>query len=245
MDLISNDFFLILITIVIFTVIQSIFGVGLLVFGTPTLILLGFSFYDTLSYLLPSSILVSLLQVYKNSNRISLYRKIVFLYCLPMVIIGLFTIIYISKYNFNLLVSLMLILMFIFRISENLRLRLEKFLSKNYKSGFLIMGLVHGFTNLGGAFLVIITNGLYKSKLDIQSNIAYVYMFMALIQLLVLQLTGNLVVSGKILAFPIVSGFVFWNLGRFIFEKTSNKLYYNLMTFFILIYGLLLFFKEV
>src|SRR3989442_8270364 len=50
-------------TVGVFALVQSLFGVGLLVFGTPTLLLLGLPFELVLAYLLPCSIVVSLLQV--------------------------------------------------------------------------------------------------------------------------------------------------------------------------------------
>src|SRR6185312_9833013 len=43
--------------------VQSVFGVGLLVFGTPALLLLGYSFPSALFHLLPCSILISSLQI--------------------------------------------------------------------------------------------------------------------------------------------------------------------------------------
>jgi hypothetical protein len=53
-------------TIFVFSILQSIFGIGILFFGTPTLILMGFTFVETLSVLLPASIAVSLFQVAKG-----------------------------------------------------------------------------------------------------------------------------------------------------------------------------------
>ena len=61
-----------IIIIIILIILQSIFGIGLLLFGTPTFILFGYSFAETLSLLLPISILISLIQIFfskkKNMN---------------------------------------------------------------------------------------------------------------------------------------------------------------------------------
>jgi len=51
-----------IIVIVVFSFIQSIFGIGLLLFGTPTLLLFGYSYSETLWILLPCSIVISLIQ---------------------------------------------------------------------------------------------------------------------------------------------------------------------------------------
>src|SRR5882757_7873526 len=49
--------------IAVLAVVQSLFGIGLLVFGTPTLLLLGYPYQDALAVLLPASLAVSLLQL--------------------------------------------------------------------------------------------------------------------------------------------------------------------------------------
>ena len=231
---------ILLLVISFFTIVQSVFGVGLLVFGTPTLLLMGYSFPETLSYLLPASIVVSFLQVYKNWNQIILYRINIIFYILPMVAIGLLLITYYFNFNLHLIIGAMLLLTSLTRFSETLNKSLEHYLSNNYKLGFILTGIIHGLTNLGGAPLVIITNGIYKNKKEIQPNIAYAYLFMALIQVIILIITGTFVFSLDDLIFPIVAGIIFLFIGNFIFISTGEKFYQNLMTFFILVYGLIL-----
>ena len=236
---------ILLLVISFFTIVQSVFGVGLLVFGTPTLLLMGYSFPETLSYLLPASIVVSFLQVYKNWNQIILYRINVIFYILPMVVIGLLLVTYYFNFNLHLAIGLMLLFISLTRFSEQLNKSLELYFSNNYKLGFLFTGFIHGLTNLGGAPLVIITNGIYRSKKEIQPNIAYAYLFMAVIQIILLIIMKKFVFTQEVLLFPIVSGIIYLFLGNHIFEFTSEKFYYNLMTYFILGYGLLLVFKSV
>ncbi len=55
----------ILFSLVIF---QSLFGVGLLLFGTPIFLLLGNNFESTLILILPVSITISLLQLIYHKN---------------------------------------------------------------------------------------------------------------------------------------------------------------------------------
>ena len=225
----NADFLLILIIIVMFTIVQSVFGVGLLVFGTPTLLLMGHSFPETLSHLLPASIVVSFLQIYKGWNQITLYKRSVIFYMLPMVGVGLLLILFFFNLNLYLIIGSMLFLTSLTRFSSSLNKSLEFYLSNNFKFGFILTGFIHGLTNLGGAPLVIITNGLYKSKKKIQPNIAYAYFFMATIQVLLLILVDEFVFSQTVLLFPIVSGIVYLILGSFIFDSTSENFYYNLI----------------
>ena len=243
MDYISIDFILILGVIIFFTIIQSIFGVGLLVFGTPTLLLLDYSFFEALSYLLPSSVTVSLLQLRSSWFKIRVYKLAVLQYMLPGVVFGLVSVIYFLTINLNLVIGSMLLLTFSARFFHNVNIKLENFLGYYFRPGFFLTGFIHGLTNLGGALLVIITNSIYKDKKEIQANIAYAYMFMALSQLVVLFLTSNFLFTFDFLLLPTISAIIYTYFGKYIFNLSSDKFYFDLMSFFILIYGILLIFK--
>ena len=74
--------------------IQSIVGVGVLVVGTPTLLLLNLSMIEIMNFLLPISILTSLLNIiiikkqnnfFYNFDRLKNFFKL----CIPSVFIGL------------------------------------------------------------------------------------------------------------------------------------------------------------
>ena len=76
--------------VLFFSVFQSLLGMGLLVFGTPTMLLLGFDFDYTLVSLLPPSIIISSLQLYKDHKNIDKKMAINFVFfCLPFVILCL------------------------------------------------------------------------------------------------------------------------------------------------------------
>ena len=68
----------ILATILLTATIQSLFGVGVLLFGTPILLVLGYDFITALTILLPISLTINLLQVSKDYRHIHLpfYRQI-------------------------------------------------------------------------------------------------------------------------------------------------------------------------
>ena len=57
-------------TILFTSLIQSIFGTGILLFGTPVLLMLGNNFQTTLTILLPASILVNCFQLRNNFKNI-------------------------------------------------------------------------------------------------------------------------------------------------------------------------------
>ncbi len=55
-----------LIIIVITSFIQSIFGVGVLLFDTPLLLLVGYDFIEAIVILLPISITINFFQIIKD-----------------------------------------------------------------------------------------------------------------------------------------------------------------------------------
>ncbi len=80
----------ILLIVVSTSVIQSVFGVGVLLFGTPLLLLLGYEFVDALGVLLPVSIAISTLQVLRHYKDVDTeFFKNVLVYSLPLVVLFL------------------------------------------------------------------------------------------------------------------------------------------------------------
>ena len=90
-----NFIFLVLFFLVF---LQSVVGVGILIIGTPFLLVLNFNIIDILSILLPISILTSLLNlIYFKFNKKKLKMKInsdtkrlFFFVCLPSIFVGLY-----------------------------------------------------------------------------------------------------------------------------------------------------------
>jgi hypothetical protein len=58
----------ILAIVVVLAAVQSVFGVGLLVFGTPLLLLMDLQFPTVLAYLLPCSLTISAMQVISSGG---------------------------------------------------------------------------------------------------------------------------------------------------------------------------------
>ena len=75
--------------IVFLIIIQSIFGVGLLLFGTPSLLVLGYDFANTINILMPVSITISLMQFFKSKISDRNFIKEYNLFCLPFLILFL------------------------------------------------------------------------------------------------------------------------------------------------------------
>ena len=97
--------------IIIFLIfVQSVFGVGLLLFGTPSFLILGYDFANTINILMPISITISILQFLKSRVKDQKFIKEYNVFCLPFLVI--FLIIALKfKYilDFKLLVGLLLV----------------------------------------------------------------------------------------------------------------------------------------
>ena len=75
--------------IIFLIVVQSIFGVGLLLFGTPTFLILGYDFANTINILMPVSISISILQFFKSKISDKKFIREYNIFCLPFLIIFL------------------------------------------------------------------------------------------------------------------------------------------------------------
>jgi uncharacterized protein len=100
----------IMLTVVATSVIQSIFGAGVLLFGTPLLLLFGYEFVDVLIVLLPISLAINLLQIFQHHAYIdfAFYRKILTL-TLPPIAVFLFLVTHL-RINIGLIIGPFLLL---------------------------------------------------------------------------------------------------------------------------------------
>ena len=90
------------------TISQSLFGVGILLWGTPIFLLLGENFIQTLTLLLPLSLMISFLQILPRLDKIDKNIFTRFLkYSLPGIFVGLNVILIFSP-DINLVVAIIL-----------------------------------------------------------------------------------------------------------------------------------------
>ena len=105
--------------IAIFCAIQSIFGVGLLLLGTPTFLLIGYEFFEVLNILLPYSVVISFMQIFINKKQNFNFGNKILINSIPFLILGLIIVEYIQyKINFVLIVSIFLIIFPILNIKN-------------------------------------------------------------------------------------------------------------------------------
>jgi len=234
---------IIVLLISFFTVIQSVFGIGLLVFGTPSFLLLGYPFVETLFYLLPSSLMVSGLQLKDGWNELDDFKGRFNVYCLPLVAFGVIAILYLEfDVDMKPLVGALLILAACTRLFSPLENWLRKFFTRFTDGYLMVMGLVHGFTNLGGSFITIYAGTTFERKEAVRAHIAYAYTFMVVVQLIVLCSLELPPIGLRNLALPVISGLIYLYVGQRLFLNTGSVFYHHLMTAFIAVFGVVLFF---
>jgi len=237
-------FYDIIIIISITAIIQSIFGTGVLLFGTPLLLIFGYSFHFALIILLPTSILISLLQLKDNfvNVDINFYKKLI-IYCIPFIIVSLY-------YSGNILTQINYfigIFLVIISLKNSIQLidRLFRFLNQYENIYFILMGVLHGITNLGGSLLSASIFNKDFSKVTKRTTIAICYLSMAIIQIITLSLMINRDDLLTLINIPywLLGPMVFFIVDKYIFLKIDDQKYSHYSNIFLFIIGLILIIK--
>lgn len=179
---------LITINIIIFflSLTQSIAGIGILVLGTPILIIYNFKMLGIMFFLLPISVMTSLLNLillryfYNHTQKINLNLiKYFLIFCVPSIIIGIFILNKFSDLiNFNILVSLIIFVSIFLKI----KFKNKKFFTEKSKKIFTtVMGFVHGLTNSGGTLLSLFLLKNNKQLNNSKKSIFEIHFFYALL----------------------------------------------------------------
>ncbi|MFZ2724844.1 MAG: hypothetical protein WAX77_01195 [Methylococcaceae bacterium] len=235
----------ILLTVVAISIIQSIFGVGTLLFGTPILLLLGYDFINTLEILLPVSIAISVLQIIRHHEEIDLpfYRNLL-IYSIPLVVVFL-VVITMIRLNISALVGGLLI----FVALKSFLPFIEKLLTSivRYEKLYLmLMGIIHGISNLGGSLLTVIIYAKSYSKNKLRVTSAVSYATLALFQLVTLLIVGvdSTISYSDRASFVQIGIILFLLTEEIIYSQIDNEKYSKLFAIFLFISGILLIIKS-
>jgi len=227
--------------IILTATIQSLFGVGVLLFGTPLLLVLGYDFVTTLTILLPISLAINLVQVGKHYEQIdrSFYRNILTL-TIPLVILCLLLVTTL-KIHIGVFVGLFLILVALKNVVPRANEIIES-LVRYEKSYFATMGIVHGLTNLGGSLLTAIVHSKHYEKDVARVTTAASYGTFALFQILTLlaSLKPEQLPPTRHLALVFVGVGMFFLTEQLIYAKLDAARYRAVFAGFLFLSGLLL-----
>jgi hypothetical protein len=228
--------------VVALATVQSVFGVGLLVFGTPLLLMLGVEFSVVLLYLLPCSIIVSLLQVHTGGGfRLEPIRKQFLLFTAPAVVIATAIALLLgTPEQIGVAVGVMLLVTALLRMISTGGGAMSAFVGR-YRRGLLVaLGVIHGVSNLGGGVLTAIVGSSFEDKDAIRRNIAFCYGLMASLQLVVVLLKGQEVQLALWLSLPLLAASAYFVIGQWLFLKVQGGAYQHALTSLLAIFGVLL-----
>ena len=235
----------ILLTVVATSVIQSIFGVGVLLFGTPLLLLLGYGFVDALGVLLPASIAINALQVIRHYEDVDTkFYKNVLIYSMPLVVLFLLVVTSI-KVNISLVIGMLLILVALKNFSVTIERALRSVV-KYEKIYLMAMGLVHGMSNLGGSMLTVIIYSKHYPKNKTRVTAAASYATVASCQLATLLFIGSkftVSVADKI-SFIQIAVVMFLLTEEILYNGIDNEKYSKIFAVFLFVSGSLLIIKS-
>ena len=235
----------ILITILAVSVVQSVFGVGTLLFGTPILLLLGYDFVNALGVLLPVSIAISTLQLIKHHEEIDagLYKNLL-IYSLPLVVVFL-VLITMVKISIGIAIGAVLVFVALKSFFPPVE-RVLIAIMRHERIYFMVLGLIHGISNLGGSLLTAVIYAKNYSKDKARVTGAAGYATLALCQLITLLLIGtefNISYADK--AFFVQIGIiVFLMTEEVLYGQIANEIYSKLFGVFLFVSGILLIIKS-
>ncbi|MDT4939141.1 MAG: uncharacterized protein QOG80_2812 [Pseudonocardiales bacterium] len=229
-------------TVVTFALVQSLFGVGLLLFGTPTLLLAGLPFNAVLAYLLPCSIAVSALQIVDGGGlTLEPIRKKFLFYTAPAVLVATCAVLMFgSVHQLRAAVGVVLLATAATRVSR-LRVVVVRNVQNHIRPLLIGLGVVHGLSNLGGGLLSVIVGSSYTDKNDIRRHIAFAYGLMACLQLIVVFTTAKPRIDWLLWPIlPALAAACYLLIGRTAFRRVGAKPFQVGLTGMIAGYGMLL-----
>ena len=229
-----------LLIIILLSIFQSIFGIGLLLIGTPTFLLLGYAFFDVLNILLPFSITISLLQVIYSEEVDTGFNKKMLVYCIPALIFALYILLNNQdEINFILLTSLTIIFFSLINLSKFKDLIFFENRNKKINISLVFLGLIHGFTNLGGSLLTLISTNLNNQKSLMRYNIASGYLILGVVQLLFINIFYKILVPNNLyyLFIPATSFFI----AQYFYGKINSRIFSKMLNVTMFIYGCYIF----
>jgi len=249
-----------LIVIIVTATVQSVFGVGVLLFGTPLLLLQYEKLTLVLPIVLPISIAINIFQVAKHYKYIDtgFYKRILFI-TIPFVIVFLALVLFLeAKFKhlgIGIFVGVFMLFVAVKSYSRNIEQTLKTFV-KYEKTYFVVMGIIHGLTNLGGSLLTAIAHEKNYPKDTTRVTVGVSYGTFALFQTLtilfavigIISIPGfaaeNMNISFNNVFYLIVGVVVFLLTEKFLYTNIDNEKYNKIFGIFLFVSGVLLIIKS-
>lgn len=227
--------------IFVVSIVQSLFGVGILLIGTPTLLALGYPYFEALSFLLPTSLAISLIQIVELKGRANPeFVKGILVYTLPFIPVGMVLAGGAGNY-LGVIIGILLISLVSQRVSN--LLFPPNPVRPRRRFGLGALGFLHGLTNLGGAILPAFNNQRHEPKERKLANIASAYALFVMVQILYIALFVQESFDAKALGVGLcVATGVLGNrlIGKWLYNSINSEKYSNLLKVYVMLIGVLL-----
>jgi len=230
-----EDYIIITTVILITSIIQSLVGVGVLLFGTPLLLLLGFNYFEVLNILLPISITINFFQINKNLGSVD--RKLAYnliTLILPLIAISL-TFATFIKISFTKIIGIFLLFI---SISNFLNFNIKSII--NGKIYLFIMAILHGLTNLGGSLLTGYISLKEWGKLKTRTNIAFCYLSFAITQLITLKINDLISFNKYTPSYVFIGVIMYFFANKYLFLRIHESKFSKIIPLLLLIFGCML-----
>ncbi|PPR15359.1 MAG: hypothetical protein CFH33_01487 [Alphaproteobacteria bacterium MarineAlpha9_Bin3] len=103
----------------------------------------------------------------------------------------------------------------------------------------ILIGSIHGFTNMGGGFLSIFSTSVNKEDRESTRNyISYGYFTMGVIQYITILFIGSVSIDFVKLYYSFLPLALYFPSQK-IFKKIDNKIYIKIINYIALIFGVL------
>jgi hypothetical protein len=216
-----------LIAIPLLAVVQSVFGVGLLLFGTPLLLLFGYPYTELLYILLPASLTLSLLQI-RFDHAVRLREAAGFaIWTVWAIAAGMgMSLLVLHNVDIRLPVAALLAATGLLRMSARARLALRRLCARLGRPALAGIALIHGMTNMGGGLLAAYAGARSEVKNEMHRTISIVYALFAGSQLVVLCiLHGPPALDLRLLSSTCGVALAYLLLGRRVYRGVSDSRY--------------------
>ena len=145
--------------------------------------------------------------------------------------------------NIKYLVGGMLLFIGLIRTVPFVKQYLKIFLNKNRALYHIVMGLVHGASNMGGGMLLVLMSTVHEKRNIALANIAYTYLLFGVIQMITLYIFRKELINVDAFVLALISLIVYALTTKFIVRRVSDVKFNSLTTSLIISYGILSFLK--
>lgn len=227
------------------SLVQSLFGVGLLMIGTPLLLLLDVPFRTALWLLLPASATISLLQLVVGPPIDRVLIRRVGTWALPSLVVGVFVGLNgMPALKLDLVIAVMLVASAAIRLNERLAARLRALSASSDSVMLAMIGFVHGLSNMGGAMLTAYAASRHADRHAMRETIAAAYFLFATMQLAVLGIFGGSMFGGVAILMVCTAAMTYLTFGKIAFRSISTTFFNQILTVLMLFMAAMLVMKS-